>query len=181
MSGLAFFKHKCFCNGWSEDHRKSDVTGNGIETEKSKRRRWWDYRKYPYFLFMCLVFQGKLRNWHIKSAAPSGDWQSNTVRLSTVESPHPKPISFCILDFSGVFKGGRWCDRPPPLVRRNFFLANFALFCRLHFATEPYEIRVQRHGRLYIIACYYTDVHARPEASSDMSVFTIEAFSGRTR
>jgi len=115
MSGLAFFKHKCFCNGWSEDHRKSDVTGNGIETEKSKRRRWWDYRKYPYFLFMCLVFQGKLRNWHIKSAAPSGDWQSNTVRLSTVESPHPKPISFCILDFSGVFKGGRWCDRPPPL------------------------------------------------------------------
>ena len=24
-----------------------------------------------------------------------------------------------------------------------------------------------------IIACYYTDVHARPEASSDMSVFTI--------
>ena len=32
---------------------------------------------------------------------------------------------------------------------RNFFLANFALFCALHFATEPYKIRVQRHGRLY--------------------------------
>ena len=29
------------------------------------------------------------------------------------------------------------------------FLANFALFCRLHFATEPYKIRVQRHERLY--------------------------------
>ena len=29
------------------------------------------------------------------------------------------------------------------------FLANFALFCALHFATEPYKIRVQRHGRLY--------------------------------
>ena len=26
-----------------------------------------------------------------------------------------------------------------------------------------------------IIACYYTDVHARLEASSDMSVFTITA------
>jgi len=26
-----------------------------------------------------------------------------------------------------------------------------------------------------IMACYYTDVHARPEASNDMSVFTIMA------
>ena len=26
-----------------------------------------------------------------------------------------------------------------------------------------------------IIACYYRDVHARPEASSDMSMFTITA------
>jgi len=26
-----------------------------------------------------------------------------------------------------------------------------------------------------VIACYYTDVNARPEASSDMSVFTITA------
>jgi len=26
-----------------------------------------------------------------------------------------------------------------------------------------------------VIACYYTDVHARPEASSDMSVFAITA------
>ena len=26
-----------------------------------------------------------------------------------------------------------------------------------------------------VIACYYIDVHARPEASSDMSVFTITA------
>ena len=50
---------------------------------------------------------------------------------------------------SGVFKGGRWCDHPPPFGPTVNFLANFALFCRLHFATEPYKIRVQRHGRLY--------------------------------
>ena len=61
--------------------------------------------------------------------------------------------------------GRRWCDRP---WSDHTFLANFALFCRLHFATEPYKIRVQRHGRLYI-ACY-TDVHARPEASSEWHV-----------
>jgi len=40
MSGLAYFKHKCFSGGGgSEDHFESDVTGNGIETEKSKTSR----------------------------------------------------------------------------------------------------------------------------------------------
>jgi len=36
MSGLASFKHKCFSGGGggSEDHCESDITGNGIETEK---------------------------------------------------------------------------------------------------------------------------------------------------
>ena len=61
-----------------------------------------------------------------------------------------------------------------PLGLTVIFSANFALFCRLHFATEPYKIRVQRHGRLYN-SMLNTDVHARPEASSDMSVFTIMA------
>ena len=50
---------------------------------------------------------------------------------------------------SGVFRGGGGATAPPLWSDRNFFLANFALFCRLHFATEPYKIRVQRHGRLY--------------------------------
>jgi len=39
MSGLASFKHKCFSGGGgggSEDHCESDVTSNGIETQKSK-------------------------------------------------------------------------------------------------------------------------------------------------
>jgi len=59
---------------------------------------------------------------------------------------------------------GGGCDRPPDLTV--IFKANFALFCRLHFATKPYKIRVQRHGHLY---------NSMLEASSDMSVFTITA------
>jgi len=66
MSGLASFKHKCFSGGkgGSEDHRESDVTSNGILTEKSKTIRQWDYCnfKYPYLLVMCCVFRGKLCN-----------------------------------------------------------------------------------------------------------------------
>ena len=39
---------------------------------------------------------------------------------------------------SGVFKGGA-VVRPPPSLwsDRKIFLANFALFCKLHFAIEP--------------------------------------------
>ena len=51
---------------------------------------------------------------------------------------------------SGVFKGegGAMVRPPPPFGLTIIFLTNFALFCRLHFATEPYKIRVQSHGRL---------------------------------
>ena len=76
---------------------------------------------------------------------------------------------------SGVFKGGgRWCDRPPPWSDRKFFW--LILHCFVGFISRLNRIKsVSRGMDVCIIACYYTDVHARPEASSDMSVFTITA------
>jgi len=53
------------------------------------------------------------------------------------------------------------------------FLANFACFVGFMLQLNR-KISVQRHG-VCIIICCYTDVHARPEASSDMSVLTITA------
>ena len=62
--------------------------------------------------------------------------------------PNKRSRLVAIIDVSDAvayLRGGeRWCDRPPPFGLTVHFLANFALFCKLHFATEPYKIRVQR-------------------------------------
>ena len=78
---------------------------------------------------------------------------------------------------SGVFNGGggRWCDSPPsPRSDRKFFW--LILHCFVGFISRLNRIKsVSRCMDICITAYYYTDVHARPEASSDMSVFTITA------
>ena len=77
---------------------------------------------------------------------------------------------------SGVFKGrgGGGATAPPPWSDRNFFW--LILHCFVGFISRLNHIKsVSRGMDVCIIACYYTDVHARPEASSGMSVFTITA------
>ena len=73
---------------------------------------------------------------------------------------------------SGVFRGGeRWCDL---WSHRKFFW--LILHCFVGFISRLNRIKsVSRGMDVCVIACYYTDVHARPEAYSDMSVFTITA------
>ena len=73
--------------------------------------------------------------------------------------------------FSDVFMGGGggalWSDR-------KFF--GLILHCFVGFISRLNLIKsVSRGMDVCVIACYYTDVHSRPEASSDMSVFTITA------
>jgi len=48
-------------------------------------------------------------------------------------------------------------------------MANVSMYpCNTGYKSE-------HNGQYNIVIVYYTDVHARPEASSDMSVFTITA------
>jgi len=65
--------------------------------------------------------------------------------------------------------------RPPPLgLAVNFFWLILHFF--VGFISRLNRIKsVSRGMDVCVIACYYTDVHARPEVSSDMSVFTITA------
>ena len=75
---------------------------------------------------------------------------------------------------SGVFKGGGGATAPPLGLTLNFFW--LILHCFVGFISRINRIKsVSRGMDVCIIACYYTDVHARPEASSDMSMFTITA------
>ena len=71
--------------------------------------------------------------------------------------------------------GGGGATAPPLWSDRKFFW--LILHCFVGFISRPNHIKsVSRGMNVCIIAgCYYTDVHARPEASSDMSVFTITA------
>jgi len=63
---------------------------------------------------------------------------------------------------------------PPPWSDLKFFW--LILHCFVGFISRINRIKsVSRGMDVCIIACYYTDVHARPEASSDMSMFTITA------
>ena len=57
-----------------------------------------------------------------------GGWEKDIWLKSTIR---PQKCAFSdIFGFSGVFKGG---GSRLTII----FWANFALFCRLHFATEP--------------------------------------------
>ena len=77
---------------------------------------------------------------------------------------------------SGVFKGGGGgATAPPPLWPDHKFFW-LILHCFVGFISRLNRIKsVSRGMDVCVIACYYTDIHARPEASSDMSVFTITA------
>ena len=52
-------------------------------------------------------------------------------------------------------RGGGGATAPSPLWSDRKFFWLILQFCRLHFATEPYKIRVQRHGRLYCSMLLY--------------------------
>ena len=64
--------------------------------------------------------------------------------------------------------------RPPPFGLTIIFW--LILHCFVGFISRLNRIKsVSRGMDVCVIACYYTDVNARPEASSDMSVFIITA------
>ena len=85
-----------------------------------------------------------------------------------------KRVIFQITATSGVFKGGGGATAPPPWPDHNFFW--LILHCFVGFISRLNRIKSLSRGMdVCVIACYYTDIYARPEASSDMSVFTITA------
>ena len=62
------------------------------------------------------------------------------------------------------YSGGGGATALPLWPDHKFFWLILHCFCRLHFATKPYK-SVPRSMDVCVIACYYTDIHARPRPS----------------
>ena len=89
-----------------------------------------------------------------------------TYVISQSQTAQPYPVAY--------LRGGGCATAPPLWFDRKFFW--LILHCFVGFISRLNRMKsVSRGMDVCIIVCYYTDVHARPEASSDMSVFTITA------